>query len=110
VHFGLRPPQLSYAGNPDYQKTWREYVKYRHLLANMPKPLQKDKEKLNDIEKKLVALRSASSMKRDVTIAVSAEGFYTTGIMTDMIQVCDNRQVNYEYNEFFLIDSKMPTH
>ncbi|KAK2718891.1 ribonuclease 3-like [Artemia franciscana] len=86
VHFGLRPPQLSYAGNPEYQKTWREYVKYRHLLANMPKPLQKDKEKLNDIEKKLVALRSASSMKRDVTIAVSAEGFYTTGIMTDMVQ------------------------
>ncbi|XP_065576861.1 ribonuclease 3-like isoform X1 [Artemia franciscana] len=27
VHFVLRPPQLSYAGNPEYQITWREYVK-----------------------------------------------------------------------------------
>jgi len=28
VHFGIRPPQLSYAGNPEYQKAWREYVKF----------------------------------------------------------------------------------
>jgi len=38
VHFGTRPQQLCYAGSMEYQKTWREYVKYRHLLANMPKP------------------------------------------------------------------------
>lgn len=31
VHFGIRPPQLSYAGNPEYQKAWREYVKFRHV-------------------------------------------------------------------------------
>ena len=38
VHFGTRPQQLCYAGNAEYQKVWREYIKFRHLLANMPKP------------------------------------------------------------------------
>ena len=53
VHFGIRPPQLSYAGNPEYQKAWREYVKYRHLIANMSKPSFEDKRKLESKENKL---------------------------------------------------------
>nr|AVK59456.1 Drosha-PA [Nezara viridula] len=86
VHFGIRPPQLSYAGNPEYQKAWREYVKFRHLLANMPKSSYEDKRKLEAKENKLQEMRSQSKMKRDVTIAVSSEGFYRTGIMCDIVQ------------------------
>ena len=29
VHNGTRPAQLCYAGNAEYQKQWREFVKYR---------------------------------------------------------------------------------
>ncbi|XP_068249808.1 ribonuclease 3-like [Palaemon carinicauda] len=86
VHFGIRPPQLSYAGNPEYQKAWREYVKFRHLLANMPKPSFEDKRRLEAKENKLQEMRMTSKMKRDVTVAVSAQGFYCTGIMCDVIQ------------------------
>ncbi|XP_012275401.1 ribonuclease 3 [Orussus abietinus] len=86
VHFGIRPPQLSYAGNADYQKAWRDYVKFRHLLANMPKPSFEDKRKLEAKENKLQELRTQSKMKRDVTIDVSSEGFYRTGIMCDIVQ------------------------
>lgn len=86
VHFGIRPPQLSYAGNPEYQKAWREYVKFRHLLANMPKPSFEDKRKLEAKENKLQEMRTQSKMKRDVTVAVSAKGFHRTGIMCDIIQ------------------------
>ncbi|XP_060525203.1 ribonuclease 3 [Cylas formicarius] len=86
VHFGIRPPQLSYAGNPEYQKAWREYVKYRHLIANMSKPTFEDKRKLEAKEGKLQEIRTQGKMKRDVTIAVSAEGFYRTGIMCDIVQ------------------------
>ncbi|XP_076653861.1 ribonuclease 3 drosha [Halictus rubicundus] len=86
VHFGIRPPQLSYAGNADYQKAWRDYVKFRHLLANMPKPSFEDKRKLEAKENKLQELRTQSKMKRDVTVDVSSEGFYRTGIMCDMVQ------------------------
>lgn len=86
VHFGIRPPQLSYAGNPEYQKAWREYVKFRHLLANMPKSSYEDKRKLEAKENKLQEMRTQSKMKRDVTITVSSEGFYRTGIMCDIVQ------------------------
>lgn len=86
VHFGIRPPQLSYAGNPDYQKGWRDYVKFRHLLANMPKPSPEDKRKLEIKERDLQEMRSHNKMKRGVTAAVSSKGFYKTGIMCDIVQ------------------------
>lgn len=66
-------------GNPDYQKAWREYVKFRHLIANMSKPTFDDKRKLEAKENKLQEMRTQGQMKRDVTVAVSAEGFYRTG-------------------------------
>ncbi|KAK7873256.1 hypothetical protein R5R35_011330 [Gryllus longicercus] len=86
VHFGIRPPQLSYAGNPEYQKAWRAYVKFRHLLANMAKPSFEDKRKLEAKENKLQEMRTQNKMKRDVTVAMSAKGFHRTGIMCDIIQ------------------------
>jgi len=86
VHFGIRPPQLSYAGNPDYQKGWRDYVKFRHLLANMPKPSFDDKRKLEFKERSLQEMRSHNKMKRGVTAAVSSKGFYRTGLMCDIVQ------------------------
>lgn len=86
VHFGIRPPQLSYAGNPDYQKAWREYVKFRHLVANMSKPSYDDKRKLEYKENRLQEMRTQGRMKRNITVAVSSKGFYRTGIMCDIVQ------------------------
>ncbi|XP_055859421.1 ribonuclease 3 [Episyrphus balteatus] len=86
VHFGIRPPQLSYAGNPEYQKAWREYVKFRHLMANMSKPSYKDKRKLEEKEIRLQEMRTQGRMKRNITVAISSKGFYRTGIMCDVIQ------------------------
>lgn len=86
VHFGIRPPQLSYAGNPMYQKAWRDYVKFRHLLANKPKVLYTDRHKLLQKEIKLQEMRMKNNLKRDVTIVVSSENFYRTGIMCDIVQ------------------------
>lgn len=86
VHFGIRPPQLSYAGNPEYQKAWREYVKFRHLIANMSKPSFDDKRKLEAKENRLQEMRTQGRMKRNVTVAVSSKNFYRTGVMCDMIQ------------------------
>lgn len=86
VHFGIRPPQLSYAGNPEYQKAWREYVKFRHLMANMSKPSFKDKRKLEEKEARLQEMRMQGRMKRNVTVAISSKGFHRTGIMCDVVQ------------------------
>ncbi|GAB6023150.1 hypothetical protein CHUAL_007230 [Chamberlinius hualienensis] len=86
VHFGIRPLQLSYAGNPSYQKAWREYVKYRHLLANKPKVSYQDRHKLMQKEMRLQEMRTKNNLKRDVTVVVSSTGFYRTGIMCDIVQ------------------------
>lgn len=86
VHFGIRPPQLSYAGNPDYQKAWREYVKFRHLVANMSKPSYEDKRKLEFKENRLQEMRTQGRMKRNITVAISSKGFSRTGIMCDIVQ------------------------
>ncbi|XP_054736824.1 ribonuclease 3 [Anastrepha obliqua] len=86
VHFGIRPPQLSYAGNPEYQKAWREYVKYRHLMANMSKPSFVDKRKLEEKEARLQEMRTQGRMKRNITVAVSSKSYYRTGIMCDIVQ------------------------
>lgn len=53
----------------------------------MSKPTFEDKRKLEAKENKLQEMRTQGKMKRDVTVAVSAENFYRTGIMCDMIQV-----------------------
>lgn len=52
----------------------------------MPKPSFEDKRKLEAKENKLQELRTQSKMKRDVTVDVSSEGFYRTGLMCDMVQ------------------------
>lgn len=57
----------------------------------MPKPSFEDKRKLSAKEARLQDMRTASKLKRDVTVAVSAEGFHRTGIMCDIVQVKKNR-------------------
>lgn len=86
VHFGIRPPQLSYAGNPKYQKAWRDYVKYRHLLANKEKVTYQDKQTLLQKGEKLQEMRCKSDLKRDVTVVISSKDFYCTGLQCDIVQ------------------------
>ncbi|KAL5011679.1 hypothetical protein ScPMuIL_010230 [Solemya velum] len=86
IHFGLRPAQLSYAGDPNYQKMWKQYVKFRHLLNSKPKITFTDKQKLQQKEKFLQDQRMKSTMKREVTVEVSSEGFIRTGIKSDICQ------------------------
>jgi len=56
------------------------------LIANSPKPSFDDKRKLEIKENKLQEMRMQNKMKRDVTVAISSEGFYRTGIMADIVQ------------------------
>lgn len=78
-----------------YQKAWRYYVKYRHLIANMAKPSFKERQKLAAKEATLQEMRTQSKMKRDVTVAISSEGFHTTGLMCDIVQVLINSHLAY---------------
>ncbi|XP_023182231.1 ribonuclease 3 isoform X1 [Xiphophorus maculatus] len=86
VHFGIRPAQLSYAGDPQYQKLWKSYVKLRHLLANSPKVKQIEKQKLTQREEALQKIRQKNTMRREVTVELSSQGFWKTGIRSDVCQ------------------------
>jgi len=85
IHFGLRPPQLSYAGNPQYQRAWKELLKFRHLLANKPKVSFNDKQMLALKEEKLQEYKAKAELKRD-TIVLPCDKFYTTGLLCDVVQ------------------------
>ena len=40
-----------------YQKLWKQYSRMKHLVANKPKVLPKDREKLRVLEDKLQEIR-----------------------------------------------------
>nr|KAG5706615.1 hypothetical protein BaRGS_005685 [Batillaria attramentaria] len=86
VHFGIRPAQLSYAGDPAYQKAWKYYVRFKHLLNSKPKVTREDKQKLKSKEAKLQEIQLNSTMKREVTVELSSEGFVRTGLKSDICQ------------------------
>ncbi|TRY64745.1 hypothetical protein DNTS_017796 [Danionella cerebrum] len=86
VHFGIRPAQLSYAGDPQYQKLWKSYVKLRHLLANSPKVKQLEKQKLMQREEALQKIRQKNTMRREVTVELSSQSFWKSGIRSDVCQ------------------------
>ena len=69
---GNRPAQLSYAGDPVYRKTWKQYVKFRHLLNSKPKVLPADKAKLKEQEERLREYRMKKTMKREVSLLHAA--------------------------------------
>lgn len=85
VHFGLRPPQLSYAANPQYQRAYKDLLKYRHLLANKPKVSFVDKQGLAQKEETLQRYKAKAELKRD-TIELPSDKFLTTGILCDVVQ------------------------
>lgn len=86
VHFGIRPAQLSYAGDPAYQKAWKQYIKFKHLLNSKPKVTREDKLKLKIKESQLQEIQLKSTMKREVTVEMSSQGFLRTGLKSDICQ------------------------
>ena len=86
VHFGIRPAQLSYAGDPVYQKAWKQYMKLKHLLNSKPKISREDKLKLRAKEAQLQELQTRSAMKREVTVELSSQGFIRSGLKSDICQ------------------------
>jgi len=40
-----------------YQKLWKQYIRMKHLVANKPKVLLKDREKLRALEDQLQEIR-----------------------------------------------------
>uniref|UniRef100_A0A8C6XNC5 Ribonuclease 3 n=1 Tax=Naja naja TaxID=35670 RepID=A0A8C6XNC5_NAJNA len=75
VHFGIRPAQLSYAGDPHFPQIQGDFgslAKYRPLFLSPKEALQK--------------IRQKNTMRREVTVELSSQGFWKTGIRSDVCQ------------------------
>lgn len=70
-----------------YSKAVRHFAKFRRLVANKSKPTLEDKQKLKSKKTELQNMRIKLMLKRNVTVSVSSEHFYMTGIMCDVTQV-----------------------
>ena len=84
VHHGVRPANLSYAGDPRYQKVHRNYLKLRHLNVNKPDLTEEDIRKEKRREHILNLIRKRSDMKKETINVVSSEGFRLTGLRSDV--------------------------
>jgi len=86
VHHSIRPVQMSFAGDPKYQKLQKSYIKLRSLVSNTPLPSRKNQDKLVKLKIELEKLRLTSAMRRDVVVEVSSRGMINTGLKSDICQ------------------------
>ncbi|KAL9988518.1 hypothetical protein ACROYT_G002973 [Oculina patagonica] len=86
VHHSIRPVQMSFAGDPKYQKLQKSYVKLRSLISNTPVPSRKNQDKLVKLKIELEKMRLTGSMRRDVVVEVSSRGMIKTGLKSDICQ------------------------
>ena len=56
-------------------------------MSNLPKPTTEQKRQLQAKEARLQDMRLGSNLKREVTVDLTCQGFFKTGIMCDMVQV-----------------------
>uniref|UniRef100_A0A3Q2WVT6 Drosha ribonuclease III n=1 Tax=Haplochromis burtoni TaxID=8153 RepID=A0A3Q2WVT6_HAPBU len=68
VHFGIRPAQLSYAGDP------QNYDQTNNIYKNL------------QTSEALQKIRQKNTMRREVTVELSSQGFWKTGIRSDVCQ------------------------
>ncbi|XP_048587083.1 ribonuclease 3 isoform X4 [Nematostella vectensis] len=87
IHHGIRPVQMSYVGNPKYQKLWKSYVKLRNTLANRPSGASREEQnQLVHMKSRLQMLKVNSSMRRDFRARLNSQGVMATGIHSDVCQ------------------------
>lgn len=69
------------------KKVYHKYFKLRHLLNNKPKLSEEDKAKLRKLSDELQTLmKKNTEVQKEDMIEINSEGFYCTGIRTDIVQ------------------------
>ncbi|XP_074612896.1 ribonuclease 3-like isoform X2 [Acropora palmata] len=86
IHHSIRPVQMSFAGDPKYQKLLRTHNKLRNLISNTPAPSRKNQDKLVKLKIELEKMRLKSSMRRDTVVEISSKGMIKTGLKSDICQ------------------------
>ncbi|KAL5112420.1 Ribonuclease 3 [Taenia crassiceps] len=90
VHMTFTPMKLSLSRDPQYKSVLKNYLKLLYLMVNKPRISAEDRNQLAGLTNKLDSMDHSGVHRREITVELSCEGFYRTGIRPDVAQFALN--------------------
>eukprot|EP00108_Taenia_solium_P000875 TsM_000908400 transcript=TsM_000908400 gene=TsM_000908400 len=90
VHMTFTPMKLSLSRDPQYKSVLKNYLKLLYLMVNKPRISAEDRNQLAVLTNKLDSMDHSGVHRREITVELSCEGFYRTGIRPDLAQFALN--------------------
>ncbi|VDQ12677.1 unnamed protein product [Trichobilharzia regenti] len=86
VHMTYTPMKLSLTREPKYKCVLKNFMKLQYLMMNKPRISPSDRAQLVQLASELEEMEHSGVHRREVTVEISCEGFYRTGIRPDIPQ------------------------
>uniref|UniRef100_A0A183SQT5 Ribonuclease III n=1 Tax=Schistocephalus solidus TaxID=70667 RepID=A0A183SQT5_SCHSO len=90
VHMTYTPMKLSLSREPKYKSVLKNFMKLQYLLMNKPRITAADRANLTQLANELDMMEHSGVHRREITVELSCEGFYRTGIRPDVTQFALN--------------------
>ncbi|KAL7061580.1 hypothetical protein AAHC03_0852 [Spirometra sp. Aus1] len=90
VHMTYTPMKLSLSREPKYKSVLKNFMKLQYLLMNKPRITAADRAHLTQLANELDMMEHSGVHRREITVELSCEGFYRTGIRPDVTQFALN--------------------
>ncbi|KAH8861658.1 Ribonuclease 3 [Schistosoma japonicum] len=90
VHMTYTPMKLSLTREPKYKCVLKNFMKLQYLMMNKPRISASDRVQLVQLASELEEMEHSGVHRREVTVEISCEGFYRTGIRPDIPQYALN--------------------
>ncbi|CAH8613763.1 unnamed protein product [Dicrocoelium dendriticum] len=86
VHMTYTPMKLSLTREPKYKCVLKNFMKLQYLMMNKPRISPADRAQLAQLANELESMEHSGVHRREITVELSCEGFYRTGIRPDVSQ------------------------
>ncbi|KAF8566597.1 hypothetical protein P879_04946 [Paragonimus westermani] len=90
VHMTYTPMKLSLTREPKYKCVLKNFMKLQYLMMNKPRITPADRSQLTQLANALENMEHSGVHRREITVELSSEGFYRTGIRPDVSQYAIN--------------------
>uniref|UniRef100_A0A3Q0KNJ2 Putative ribonuclease III n=1 Tax=Schistosoma mansoni TaxID=6183 RepID=A0A3Q0KNJ2_SCHMA len=90
VHMTYTPMKLSLTREPKYKCVLKNFMKLQYLMMNKPRISTSDRVQLVQLANELEEMEHSGVHRREITVEISCEGFYRTGMRPDIPQYALN--------------------
>ncbi|CAH8494245.1 unnamed protein product [Heterobilharzia americana] len=90
VHMTYTPMKLSLTREPKYKCVLKNFMKLQYLMMNKPRISPSDRAQLVQLANELEEMEHSGVHRREITVEISCEGFFRTGIRPDIPQYALN--------------------